>query len=241
MEEIFIPVVMLKHGNCEGEIFFAGSKAMLMESLEANEFIEFFVKDEQGNRVSEVLVRSDDIDVIEIEAQDEVAEEIRNVKEDKAKVVDITGVLEKLSKAELPPIIPSRIHDPEPLMKSIDTKPWSHAKIEPTGEALMAMLAEAYPKADGKAEKLFKELIYLAMDAAEAIKYFLDAYDDARHGDKIIARCVSTAIKGWAEALAFDDLVIMNTLKDSKRRDFVLDDIFTTALDGIEAGVNIKH
>jgi len=241
LEEIFVPVVMLKHGNCEGEIFFAGSRAMLMDSLEANEFTEFFVKDEQGNRVSDVLIRSDDIDVLEIEVQDEIAEEIRNIREAKAKVVDITGVLEKVGRSEVPPLKESRVHDPIPLMNEIDPKTWSHAKLEPIGRALMAMLAEAYPKADGKAEKLFKELIYLAMDAAEAIKFFLDAYDSARHGDKIIARCVSAAIKGWAEALAFDDLVILNTLKDSERRDFVLDDVFTTALDGIEAGVKIKH
>ena len=125
MEELYIPVLILKSGSATDDLYYEGDKYDLMRELESDELISFYAKDEDGHRASEVMIRSNNIDVIELGIPDEAAKEIRKAKEDTAKVVDITGVLDKLKKHTLEfPKMYDDDSDFEELIKHIDDSHW---------------------------------------------------------------------------------------------------------------------
>ena len=137
MEELYIPVLILKSGSATDDLYYEGDKDDLMHELTTNELITFYAKDEDGHRASEVIVRADNIDVIELDTPDEAAEEIRKVKEDTAKVVDITGLLEKLTDMNLKKLEPKSDNDNadfEELIKHIDGSHWSNIKFRPVAK-----------------------------------------------------------------------------------------------------------
>ena len=234
MNELYIPVIVLKSGSCTTDLYFAGTKEDLIDALDDYTFIKFFYKDDKDRREAETLVRADDIDVIEFDSPDEIEEAIRDAKEDGLKVIDLTNVLQKIS--EKPDAINIERDFPvRNALKNLKTSWVTDATV--VGDKLIRTIDSQLTHDQKEAEKLFNTLIYVVMDAADAIKFFLSAYDKEVH-DEIIAKYVNDAAYDWMRSLRFDCDVILNTLKKAECRDFVMDDIFTTALDAIEADAN---
>ena len=234
MEELYIPVLVLKSGNATDDLYFEGDKDDLMYELTTNELITFYAKDEDGHRASEVIVRADNIDVIELDTPDEAAEEIRKVKEDTAKVVDITGLLEKLSKIGLkkPEMDSDNDLDFEELIKHIDDSHWINIKFRPVAKELYDLLKKNFGKES--VPELFFALIGFTMDAADTTAFIMRALDTKR-GDEIVAREVVKAIHSWLKTLCMDEEIILNTLKANKDKDYLMDAVFGAALEEMKA------
>ena len=234
MEELYIPVLILKSGSATDDLYYEGDKDDLMHELTTNELITFYAKDEDGHRASEVIVRADNIDVIELDTPDEAAEEIRKVKEDTAKVVDITGLLEKLSKIGLkkPEMVSDDDSDFEELIKHIDDSHWINIKFRPVAKELYDLLKENFDK--DSVPELFFALIGFAMDAADMTAFILNAVG-TKKGDEIVAREVIKAIHSWLKTLCMDEEIILNTLKANKDKDYLMDAVFGAALEEMKA------
>lgn len=235
MEELYIPVLVLKSGSATDDLYFEGDKDDLMYELTTNELITFYAKDEDGHRASEVIVRADNIDVIELDTPDEAAEEIRKVKEDTAKVVDITGLLDKLSKISLKQSATDSDNDDsdfEELIKHIDDSHWINIKFRPVAKELYDLLQKNFGKES--VSELFFALIGFTMDAADTTAFIMRALDTKR-GDEIVAREVVKAIHSWMKTLCMDKEVILNTLKANKDKDYLMDAVFGAALEEMKA------
>ena len=235
MEELYIPVLILKSGSATDDLYFEGDKDDLMHELTTNELITFYAKDEDGHRASEVVIRSENIDVIELDTPDEAAEEIRKVKEDTAKVVDITGLLEKLTDMNLKKLEPKSDNDNadfEELIKHIDGSHWSNIKFRPVAKELYDLLKRNYAK--DFVPELFFALIGFAMDAADTTAFILDAVGTNK-GDEFVAHEIIKAIHSWMKTLYMDKEVILNTLKANKDKDYLMDAVFGAALEEMKA------
>ena len=234
MEELYIPVLILKSGSATDDLYYEGDKDDLMHELTTNELITFYAKDEDGHRASEVVIRSENIDVIELDTPDEAAEEIRKVKEDTAKVVDITGLLEKLSKIGLkkPEMDSDDDSDFEELIKHIDDSHWINIKFRPVAKELYDLLKENFDK--DSVPELFFALIGFAMDAADTTAFILNVVG-TKKGDEIVAREVIKAIHSWLKTLCMDEEIILNTLKANKDKDYLMDAVFGAALEEMKA------
>ena len=234
MEELYIPVLVLKSGSATDDLYFEGDKDDLMHELTTNELITFYAKDEDGHRASEVIVRADNIDVVELDTPDEAAEEIRKAKEDTAKVVDITGLLEKLSKIGLkkPEMVSDDDSDFEELIKHIDDSHWINIKFRPVAKELYDLLKENFDK--DSVPELFFALIGFAMDAADMTAFILNAVG-TKKGDEIVAQEVIKAIHSWLKTLCMDEEIILNTLKANKDKDYLMDAVFGAALEEMKA------
>ncbi len=234
MEELYIPVLMLKSGSATDDLYFEGDKETLMYELESGELITFYAKDENGHRASEVIVRAENIDVIELDTPDEAAEEIRKAKEDTAKVVDITGLLGKLSKNSLknPEMDSDDDSDFEELIKHIDDSHWINIKFRPVAKELYDLLKRNYAK--DYVPELFFALIGFAMDASDTTAFILDAVGTNK-GDEFVAHEIIKAIHSWMKTLCMDKEIILNTLKANKDKDYLMDAVFGAALEEIKA------
>ncbi len=237
MEELYIPVLVLKSGSATEDLYFEGDKETLMYELEENELVTFYAKDEDGHRASEVIVRADNIDVIELDAPDETAEEIRKVKEDTAKVVDITGLLEKLTDMNLKKLEPKSDNDNaefEELIKHIDDSHWINIKFRSVAKELYVLLKRNYAK--DSVPELFFALIGFAMDVADTTAFILDAVGTNK-GDEFVAHEIVKAIHSWMKTLCMDKEIILNTLKANKDKDYLMDAVFGAALEEMKAEV----
>lgn len=235
MEELYIPVLILKSGSATDDLYFEGDKDDLMYELTTNELITFYAKDEDGHRASEVIVRADNIDVVELDTPDEAAEEIRKAKEDTAKVVDITGLLNKLSKISLKQSATDSDNDDsdfEELIKHIDDSHWINIKFRPVAKELYDLLKENFDK--DSVPELFFALIGFAMDAADTTAFILNVVG-TKKGDEIVAREVIKAIHSWLKTLCMEEEVILNTLKANKDKDYLMDAVFGAALEEMKA------
>ena len=237
MEELFIPMVVLKSGSATENIFFASNKKDLIKTLNEMEFIQFYAKDEDGNISSEVIIRSDDIDAIELDVAGAVEDEIIKAKESEATVVDITGLLKKINSIKIEPH-PNAVTDKttdkfSELIKHIDGSHWPNIAFRPVAKSLYDLLTDNYTD-DETINRLFFVLIGIAMDSADATAFFLGAYD-LPHSDEKIAEAITLAIKSWMQNLNMEAPVILSLLRRSENKEYVTDDIFACAIDDIES------
>ncbi len=234
MEELYIPVLVLKSGSATDDLYFEGDKDDLMYELRTNEHITLYSKDENGRRASDVIIRSENIDVIELDTPDEAAEEIRKAKEDTAKVVDITGVLDKLKRVE--PYNPAMSDvedlDFEELIKHIDDSHWVNIKFRPVAKELYNVLVENF--VNESVPGLFFALIGFTMDCADTTAFLLKI-SDAHKGDEIVAREVVKAVRAWMKSLGMDERLILNTLMINKDKDYLMDAVFGAALEEMKS------
>lgn len=234
MEELYIPVLVLKSGSATDDLYFAGDKDELLCALEGYEFTSFYTKDKDGHRASEVVIRSDDIDVIELDTPDEAAEEIRKVKEDTAKVVDLTGLLDRLGKIEptkSPAMSDVEDLDFEELIKHIDDGHWVNIKFRPVAKELYNVLIENF--VNESVPGLFFALIGFTMDCADTTAFLLKA--SAYKSDEIVARQVVKAVHAWMNSLGMDERLILNTLMINKDKDYLVDAVFGAALEEMKS------
>lgn len=235
MEELYIPVLVLKSGSATDDLYYEGDKDNLMYELTTNELITFYAKDEDGHRASEVIVRADNIDVIELDTPDEAAEEIRKVKKDTAKVVDLTGLLTKLGKVEpmkTPAMSSVEDLDFEELIKHIDDGHWVNIPFRPVAKELYDVLVENF--VNENVPGLFFALIGFTMDSADMTAFILKALDTYR-GDEIVAHEVVKAVHAWMKTLGMDEKLILNTLLANKDKDYLMDAVFGAALEEMKS------
>ena len=230
MDELYIPVVVFKNGGEEDDIYFAGTKEELMDCLVTDELTEFFTKDECGNRATTILARSADVDVVEIDEPDEIAEELRSAKEDDAKVIDITGLLEKLTNTAYKSDARKDLN----LGANIDATLWRNAKFAPVSSRLVKTLMANFSYADGTVAELYDAFIHVAMDAADAVTFFLGAQDDERAA-KVIAKLICDSIEEKVKEWDFDTEKILELLSDEDYRDTLIEDLFSSVLDTLES------
>lgn len=241
MEELFIPAIVFKNGGEEDDLYFAGTKEDLMKSLDIEEFTEFFTKDGCGNRTTTIMARSANVDVVEIDEPDEFKKELRSVKEDDTKVIDITGLLDKLTDTT----VSNKKHDDysafvDAMKKKakINSNLWKYIDLETVSDTLGEMLIEklgGINYLNGTIDEIYKPLVFAAMEAADATAFFLDIGGDDKQSASTVARLVCESIEEWMNSLGCSAKKILNALKDEDCQDTLIDDLFSSTLDILES------
>lgn len=234
MEELYIPVIVLTNETEEGDLYYAGSKCDLADDLENNSFVEFYAKTKDGRGSTTMMIRSDDISIIEVDDQNVLQPKDWKHPNVDTKIIDFTNALEKIGrdtqkKIEVEEKNPVK---EEPEAKPVDGSMWKNADFDAVSDKLKSVLKAEFPHNDA-ADRLYDDLVCIAMDAAEAVAFFFNSKGDKK-GSRTIAYYVGESVRSWMQSMRFDANLIASAANDPDIKDYVLDDIFTTTLDAIE-------